>query len=218
MTANEPWSKLKAALNEAVESHIPHRNASNRDRPPWINGKLKKLIKTKDQLFKKTKKEPKKSKLRTTKLHTLKSTIRKEARTACWTYVESVITPNQDDHNRHGNKKLWSFIKYRRTDSVGIAPLKEIGILEDNPLDKAMILNAQFTSVFNKEPLKYTPQEADPIRQYPPISKLNITTEGVKKTPGKYQPQQSYGTRQASPHSPQRNSQDSCPYSTDNIF
>ena len=44
LTSNEFWNKLKAALNEAVESHIPHRNASNRDRPPGINGKLKKLI------------------------------------------------------------------------------------------------------------------------------------------------------------------------------
>ena len=131
MTSNELWNKLKAALNEAVESHISHRNASNRDRPPWINGKLKKLIKNRDRLFKKTKKGSKKSKLRTTKLQILKSTIRKETRTAYWTYVESVITPNQDDHNRNGNKKSWSFIKHRQTDSVGIAPLKENGILKD---------------------------------------------------------------------------------------
>ena len=48
MTDNELWNKLKAVLNEAVESHIPHKDASNRDRPPWINSKLKKLIKTRE--------------------------------------------------------------------------------------------------------------------------------------------------------------------------
>ena len=170
MTANELWNQLIAALNEAVKSHIPHRNASNRDRPPWINGKLKKLIKNSDRLFKKTKKGSKKSKLRTTELQTSKSTIRKETRTAYWIYVDSGITPNQDDHNRNGNKKLWSFIKHRRTYSVGIAPLKENGILMDAPLDKARIPNAQFSSVFTKEsPLNTLPQEADPIRQYAPI-------------------------------------------------
>ena len=96
--------------------------------------------------------------------------------------VESVITPNQDDHNRNGNKKLWSFIKHRQTDSVGIAHLKENGILKGTPLDKVRILNAQFSSVFTKEsPLNTLPQEADPIRQYAPISKLNITTEGIQK-------------------------------------
>ena len=182
LTANELWNKLRAALNEAVESHVPHRNASNRDRPPWINSKLKKLIKTRDRLVKKTKKGSKKSKLRTTKLQTLKSTIRKETRAAYWTYVESVITPNQDDSNRNGNKKLWYFIKHRRTDSVGIAPLKENVILKDTPLDKARILNAQFSSVFTKEsPLNPPPQEAGLIRQYPPISKLNVTTEGIQQ-------------------------------------
>ena len=183
LTANELWNKLKAVLNEAVESHVPHRNASNQDRPPWINSELKKLIKTRDRLFKKTKKGSKKSKLRTTKLHTLKSTIRKETRAAYWTYAESVITPNQDDHNRNGSNKWWSFIKNRRTDSVGIALLKENGILKDTPLNKARILNAQFSSVFTKEsPLNPSPQEADPIRQYPPISKLNITTEGIQNS------------------------------------
>ena len=55
-------------------------------------------------------------------------------------------------------------------------------VLKDTPLDKARILNAQFSSVFTKEsPLNTLPQEADPIRQYAPISKLNITTEGIKK-------------------------------------
>ena len=49
---------------------------------------------------KKTKKGSKKSKLRTTKLQTLKTTIRKETRAAYWTYVESVITPNHDDHKK----------------------------------------------------------------------------------------------------------------------
>ena len=54
--------------------------------------------------------------------------------------------------------------------------------MKDTPLDKARILNTQFSSVFTKEsPLNTPPQEADPIRQYPPISKLNITTEGIKK-------------------------------------
>ena len=165
-------------MNEAVESHIPHRYASNRDEPSWINSKLKKLIKARDRLFKKTKKGSKKSKLRTTKLQTLKSTIRKETRTAYWIYVESVLAPNQDDHNRNGNKKLWSFIKNRRRNSVVL----KNGILKDTPLDKARILNAQLSSVFTKEsPLNPSPQEADPIRQYPSISKLNITTEGIQK-------------------------------------
>ena len=41
---------------------------------------------------------------------------------------------------------------------------------------------SQFTSVFTKEsPLNPPSQEADPIRQYPRISKFNIATEGIRK-------------------------------------
>ena len=55
------------------------------------------------------------------------------------------------------------------------------GILKDTPMDKARILNAQFSSVFtNNSPLNPPPQE-DPIPQYPWISQINITTEGIQK-------------------------------------
>ena len=97
----------------------------------------------------------------------------KETRAAYWTYVESVITPNQDDHNRNGNKKLRSFIKHRRTDSVGIAPLKESGQSQDPKRSVQLFVH--------QSPLNPPPQEADPIRQYPSISKLNITTECTQK-------------------------------------
>jgi hypothetical protein len=39
----------------------------------------------------------------------------------------------------------------KKTDSIGIASLKENGILRDTPKEKAEILNAQFSSVFTKK-------------------------------------------------------------------
>ena len=48
-------------------------------------------------------------------------------------------------------KKLWTFIKHKKTDSVDVAPLKENGLLKDSPKDQAEILNNQFSSVFTTD-------------------------------------------------------------------
>ena len=68
--------------------------------------------------------------------------------------------------------------------------------LEGHPLDKASILNAQFSSVtvFTKEsPLNPPLQEAHPIRQYSPISKFNVATEGIQKLMENLNPNQTMG-------------------------
>ena len=67
-------------------------------------------------------------------------------------------------------------------------------------LDKARILNAHFSSVFTKEsPLNTPSQDADPIRQYPPISKLNITTEGIQKLLENLNPNKAMGPERLHP-------------------
>ena len=63
------------------------------------------------------------------KLRNLKHQIRKETRTAYWDYVETNIFPETSDEPNRSNKKLWSFIKHRKTDSVGVTPLKYKGML-----------------------------------------------------------------------------------------
>ena len=75
----------------------------------------------------------------------MKKTIKKTTKEAYWNYTESVIT---EDSKKSNNKKLWTFIKHRKTDSIDIAPLKENGLLKDAPRDMAEILNQQFSSVF----------------------------------------------------------------------
>ena len=56
-------------------------------------------------------------------------------------YVEINILPETSDEPNRGNKKLWFFIKRRKTDSVGVTLLKYKGTLWNKPKDKAEILN-----------------------------------------------------------------------------
>ena len=140
------WNIFKSSLVKAIEKFVPHCTASTRDRPPWITPKIKKLIRSRDHLFKKNATKPKTS--RKEKLKTLKKTIQKETKKAYWDYTENLITENE---SQSGNKKVWTFIKHKKTDSIDIAPLKENNILKDTPKDKAEILNKQFSSVFTTD-------------------------------------------------------------------
>jgi hypothetical protein len=48
-------------------------------------------------------------------------------------------------------KQLWSFIKSKRTDSCGVAPLKRDGIAYSDAIMTAGVVDHQFTSVFTSE-------------------------------------------------------------------
>ena len=175
------WNKFKSDLHTAIDKHIPHKSCSSRNRSPWISAKIRKLLKKRKRLYRNSKqvrtenKESIKNKLRN-----LKHQIRKETRTAYWDYVETNIFPETSDEPNRSNKKLWSFIKHRKTDSVGVSPLKYKGMLWDKAKDKAEILNEQFKSVFSN-PDELEPPSTNVDCQYPAIDDLTITTDGVRK-------------------------------------
>ena len=73
--------------------------------------------------------------------HLQKST-QQECKRAYNTYASDMV---QEDSN---SKKLFSFIKSKKCDSAGIAPLRSDGNLHGDPQTKASLLNQQFSSVF----------------------------------------------------------------------
>ena len=73
-----------------------------------------------------------------------KALVQREERQEYWKYVENIIDLEEDGTPAaNKQKRFWSFIKSRRKDNVGIAPLKENGIMHADPKDKANILNRQ---------------------------------------------------------------------------
>lgn len=49
-------------------------------------------------------------------------------------------------------KRFWSFIKSKRCETTGVAPLRDIdGLTYSDGESKANILNQQFSSVFNSD-------------------------------------------------------------------
>ena len=175
------WEIFKSRLLSSISKYVPHRTASAHDRPPWITQKVKKLLKARDHLFKKIQHKPSDS--RKEKLKSLKKSIRKTTREAYWSYTENLITETGEDYSKNKNKKLWTFIKHRKTDSIDIAPLKENGLLKDTSREKAEILNAQFSSVFTTDDPSDFPDQTpwhEDLR-HPDIADIQISEDGVEK-------------------------------------
>ena len=184
------WETFKSCLQTAIKKHIPHRTSSHRDRPPWITQKVRRLIRARNRLFKKIQKHS--TDARKERLNSLKKTIRKASKEAYWTYTESLIT---EENRANNNKKLWTFIKHKKTDSIDIAPLKENGVLKDSPKDKAGILNSQFSSVFTTDSPDDFPDKSPwtSSHQYPNIADIKVSEEGVNKLLSNLNPHKAMG-------------------------
>ena len=66
------------------------------------------------------------------------------------TYNSSISNMLSVDNTSNPNR-FWSFIKGKRTEFTGVAPLRREGILHSDTATKANILSDQFTSVFSSE-------------------------------------------------------------------
>ena len=171
------WSLFKENLLTAVQKHVPHRTTSNRDRPPWITSNFKKLIKARYRSFKSIKLKSSNSKKE--KLIPLKKTIHKETKAAYLKYIETILT----EGNQTSRKKLWQFIKHRKTDSIDIAPLKQNDVLKDTPKEKAQILNDQSAQFLQTDSPKDCSDHSEWFSgcQYPNMGGAHVTAEEIEK-------------------------------------
>ena len=144
---NEMWEKFRDTLQHSINNHIPHRQSRSKDGYPWIGPELKKMMKRQHCYYKikKTTGDPQHVK----RYLDLKHQVQKRQRQAYWEYVGGIVTPQDKENEYAGMKRLWTYIKHRRSDNLGVSSLKSEGKLYSHPTDKANILDKQFQSVFS---------------------------------------------------------------------
>ena len=77
-------------------------------------------------------------------------------------------------------KRLWTYLKSRKQDTSGVAPLKDQnGILQNEPETKAELLNSQFQSAYTREELSRVPDMG--ASPHPPMEEIRIDNHGVHK-------------------------------------
>ena len=134
------WGNFRKGCIDALDTNIPSKMTSQRFNQPWITRELKKLSRRKDRAYKRYVNS--KSPHHFSRYKNLKNVVHVRCRQRYHEYVNSIIM----DEN-HKPKRLWSFIKSKRTDACGVAPLKRDGLTHSDAKVKADILNHQFTSI-----------------------------------------------------------------------
>jgi hypothetical protein len=107
---NGVWCTFKSKLEELIKKHVLHKTARTKDSLPWITSDLKKLIRKRDRLYKRKKTSG--DKKTANKFKEIKRIVQRELRRAYWKYIESIVTPQEDDNQYTGSKRFWIYIKY----------------------------------------------------------------------------------------------------------
>ena len=148
---NTKWNALKKQLNDIMDSCIPNKMTTTRHNVPWTNRTLIRLTRKKQRLFNKAQK--KKGNEAWSRYKSCKKQVTQQMRKARSDYVNNII---ESAFQEVDTKPFWKFIRSKRGENIGVAPLKSQGKLFADGRSKAKILNNQFKpSLLRRSPLTY---------------------------------------------------------------
>ena len=168
---NDIWFHFKD-LVESSRQFIPSKVFSRRYSQPWFNRECKRLTRKKKRAYNRAKRTNLISDWN--KFKKLSVATRKSCKNEYNCFVQDSIAPNF----KNNSKKFFSFIKSKKCDDNGIAPLRDQGKTYTDDIHKANILNKQFGSVFTTDDSLVPNSIFKPVNVMPDI---NIEVYGVKK-------------------------------------
>ena len=118
---NTMWNTFKQHLFSCLDKHIPSKVIKSNNRLPWFNHKIRKMLRKKQGLYNQAKKSKKWANYR----HYQKE-CKRQIRKAEWDYINTSILEGMEKNN---SKPFWKYVKSRKQDNIGVAPLKEKGQL-----------------------------------------------------------------------------------------
>jgi len=173
-TVEENWRDLKKTLLKVMEQYIPSKLTKSSQNLPWWNRALQRLVRKKQRAYNKAKRAKQPSAW--ARFRSIQKDTQKTFNAARDQHLNKILLQGMQDQN---NKPFWRYIKSRKQDNIGIAPLKSEGKLYSDSQSKAEILNCQFQQVFTRE-------EDGPLphlrgTEYPDIESLTVQCAGVAK-------------------------------------
>ena len=165
------WKKFKQ-IEESAMQLVPKKYTSTRYSKPWITRECKRTCRRKKRAYNRAKRTH--SLIDWANFRDLLKKSRKECRDAYNHHVRQCVSPD-----RKGNtKKLFSFIKSKKCENMGISPLRHNGKIYVDDRERANILNNQFASVFTES------DDITPVlssKPNPSMSDIHVSVVGVKK-------------------------------------
>ena len=144
-TVESIWQRIKERVNEATAKFIPTKLCKRRDPCPWIDSSLRKLIKRRDRLYKRTKATG--STEAEDEYQKLKREVQKRLRDDHTKYITTILSDGMDEPIP--NKRFWTYVKHKQSNGNSIQAIIQDEVTHTSPMDKANALNSQFQSVFS---------------------------------------------------------------------
>ena len=136
------WNFIKSEFNKIMNAYVPTKETSSKSHQPWITTECKRLIRKKNRWFKLAKTS------NSGKVWKTYRNIKKQCQRTCRQTHDKYLTDIV--HDDKSNKKLYSYIKSKKTENIGISDLKDKNnLLITDPLKKAEMIHEQFNSVFS---------------------------------------------------------------------
>ena len=174
MNIEEVRSLFKRRIAETIEKRVPTKQTTTRHTNPWITTHIKRAIRRKQRAFKKAKLTGKKRDR--DRYRRLQHDVKRMIKKANKDYLLGTVSHDYKDNA----KKFWSFVKAKRQDSTGVAPLKnKDGFLQSSSTAKANILNEQFVSVFTDEDMTDMPDKGP--SDTPSMEDISVNWKGIHK-------------------------------------
>ena len=184
-SVEDQWSSIENHISKMMKEHVPSKFSKTRTDQPWVTPDLKRKCRKKQRLYKKWKRHCggargsesgacRAAREEYKRYHKHTNALLRKSRTQ---YIGKILGDDLDSGN---NKAFWRYIKSQRTESSGVAPLKDKGQLCSGPLGKAKILANQFKSVFTRD----KDEDKDTHLHgpgYPSIGNITFDTVGIEK-------------------------------------
>ena len=111
------WASLKTAITTASEQHVPIKMSSTLCTYPWVSTNLRRMMRRKQRANRKAKKSGQSKDW--DRLKKLQSEVQRSTCSAHRRYMADVVSNDLKENS----KRFWSFVKSKRQESTGVAPL-----------------------------------------------------------------------------------------------
>ena len=183
ISVQELWDSFESFMHRLINLYIPDKIVRPNSSPPWLSKNIISMCKQKEKAYIKWKRSG--SLEDELDFQDIKAKTQREIRTSHSEYLSNIFCNSDvnDDyghsHNTQPGKRFWSYIKQKRQDSQGVAPLYKDGIRALDAKTKSNILNDRYCSVFTKDESSTIPDKGP--SPHPDLEEVEVSTSGIRK-------------------------------------
>ena len=174
-SVNSMWQDIKGAIDQAITDHVPTKRTPARHTHPWIDTRIRRATRRKNRAYYKARKT--KNPIDLDRYKRLRTQTQKDIRSAHKKYMEEVVSNDLQENP----KVFWSYIKSKRQESTGVAPVKnKDGFIHSDSSSKVEILNEQFVSAYTREDKSNIPRKGP--SQHPTMDSIRCITKAFSSS------------------------------------